>query len=166
MRNRTVGRPPSRALTASARIQPSSSRPSRAPWTIRGSVRRATPARAMRRRFVFRARSVEAPMVKEVGRLGHRGAAADGARGAACGRAGASARPAGGRDARQVGLGGRAGQQVVVDLSGAHAGEAVERLEKSPPRAFAFFVALLARRGPSGCADSSARTHWTGPDRH
>jgi hypothetical protein len=31
MRNRTVGRPPSRALTASARIQPSSSRPSRAP---------------------------------------------------------------------------------------------------------------------------------------
>jgi hypothetical protein len=39
MWNRTVGRPPSRALTASARIQPSSARPSRAPWTIRGSVR-------------------------------------------------------------------------------------------------------------------------------
>ena len=30
-RNRTVGRPPSRALIACARIQPSSARPSRAP---------------------------------------------------------------------------------------------------------------------------------------
>jgi hypothetical protein len=41
MRNRTVGRPPSRALTVSGRIQPSSARPSRAPWTIRGSVKPA-----------------------------------------------------------------------------------------------------------------------------
>jgi hypothetical protein len=38
MRNRTVGRPPSRTLTASGR-HPSSARPSSAPCTTRGSVR-------------------------------------------------------------------------------------------------------------------------------
>lgn len=39
MRNRTVGRPPSRTLTASGRSHPSSARPSKAPCTTRGSVR-------------------------------------------------------------------------------------------------------------------------------
>ena len=39
MRNRTVGRPPSRTLTASGRSHPSSARPSSAPCTTRGSVR-------------------------------------------------------------------------------------------------------------------------------
>jgi hypothetical protein len=48
MGNRTVGRPPSRALTASGRSHPSSARQASASCTTWGSVR---PGYSARRRF-------------------------------------------------------------------------------------------------------------------
>jgi hypothetical protein len=48
MGNRTVGRPPSRALTASGRSHPSSARQASASCTTWGSVR---PVHSARRRF-------------------------------------------------------------------------------------------------------------------